>query len=103
MNKSPPNRLLRVVTSPVVLGLATLISIILWMPYGFGYYDFPWNNPLAVCLLVVFVVGFPISAAVACFRSLEPDFLPIRFTVALGSVLIGLFGLFHMLNWMTHF
>lgn len=73
------------------------------MPFGFGYYDFPWSNPLAVCLLVVFVVGFPISAAVACVRSLEPQFLPIHFTAALASVLIGLFGLLHMLHWMTRF
>ena len=103
MNQTPRSRLLRVVTNPGMLGLASLVSVILWMPFGFGYYDFPWGTPFAVCLLIVFVIGFPMAAALACVRSLEPQFAPIRFTIALASLFIGLFGLFHMLNWITRF
>lgn len=84
---------------PVSLVSATSISVILWMPFGLGYYDFPWDRPLAVLLLLTFVVAFPTSAAAAIVRSCRPRFLPLRFVVAVLSLPVGICGLIHMLVW----
>lgn len=93
------NQFARALVHPVSLVSASVISVILWMPFGLGYYDFSWDQPLAVLLLLTFVVAFPTSAAAAVARSCRPRFLPLRFFVAVLSLPVGLYGLFHMLVW----
>jgi|GEM_PF-3674756 len=89
--------LVQVATHPAALILGNVVSFVLWIPYGFGYYDFPWSKQWAVFLLLAFVVAFPTCAAIGLAR--RPKFLLLRYCVALPSLIVGLYGLFAMLDW----
>ena len=91
---------IRFILHPAVLGLASVASIILWMPFGFGYYDFPWNNLAARGALLAIAIGFPLAAGYSCVQSFLTDSSAIRFAVGLLSFLIGLYGSFQMTAWM---
>jgi hypothetical protein len=87
------DRLLRVATHPAPLILGCVASFVLWMPFGLGYYDFPWEQSWAVLLLLAFVISFAVFSAVAVDRSRDTPLLSVL------SLLMGLHGLFHMLEW----
>lgn len=82
-----------------VLIAASLTSFLLWMPFGLGYYDFPWGNPHAVGLLATFVFTFPIACSLSSIGSLSPRFMPVRFVMSLPALLVSLHGVLHMLHW----
>lgn len=92
-------RVFAVSTHPVMLILGSLVSIVLWMPFGFGYYDFPWQQWVAVIALFAFVVAFACSAVVALDRACYPQFSPLQFAILIVPFLIGMHGLFQMLRW----
>lgn len=86
-------------THPAWLLLASVTSILLWMPFGFGYYPFPWDSTTAVCLLLIFVALFPACAALSLARSYWPKFSLFRFILSTLFLLVSLLGLAHMLHW----
>lgn len=92
-------RVARHPTAFIALISASLVSFALWMPFGLGYYDFPWGNPSAVGLLATFVFAFPVTCGLSFLGSLSPRFLPVRFVVSLLALLVSLHGLLHMLHW----
>jgi hypothetical protein len=96
-------RFLRIVAHPVPLALASVLSVFLWMPFGIGYYEWPWQNRLGRWLLEAFVFALPISALIACVLSIVPRFSAGRLTLALLSLVIGMFGVFAMLHWINVF
>lgn len=78
-----------------------VISIVLWMPYGFGYYDFPWGNPGAVLLLANFVTLFVYLAYLVMVRALNSPRRLARLIFAGCSLVIACHGLIHFLAWST--
>jgi len=91
--------LLKIVSHPVVLAMAAAASVILWIPSGLGYYDWPWRNPAARWLLQLFAIGFPLSAAHAWKTSGERKASRIGVGVAVVSLFIGIWGMWWMLIW----
>lgn len=86
-------------THPLTLALGSIISFVLWMPYGIGYYGFPWQDSTAVLSLLAFVMAFPACATRGLIRACHPRFLILNFVVAAISLFVGLHGLLHMLDW----
>ncbi len=91
--------MIRIISHPAVLSFATVISIILGMPFGLGYSDFPYANLIAVVLLMAFSFSFPLAALSGCVNSYLPEFRPLRFCISLFALQIACLGLFHCLNW----
>ena len=94
---------LRIVTHPVVLAAAAAASVVLWMPYGFGYYDWPWRNPAARWLLQLFAIGFPLSAAYALKMCSENKAGRFRIGVVTTSLFVAIWGMWSMLTWTMHY
>lgn len=90
---------LRIVTHPVVLALAAAASVALWMPYGFGYYDWPWRNPAARWLLQLFAIGFPFFAAYAFKICSENKAGRFPSGVVTTSLFVAIWGMWSMLSW----
>ena len=85
------------------LGLVTAATIILWMPFGLGYYDWPWEEPGARLSMAAFVLGVPLYAAVGCVSALVPRPSTFRLVVASGALVVGVVGVLAMFHWLkTH-
>ena len=95
--------LMRIITHPVGLGLAIMVSIILWMPFGMGYYGYPWEVDSARWKLSLLVKAFPYWATTACLLSLFPRERPLRFFVAAAALCISLFGVKTMTDWIPRY
>lgn len=89
------------VAHPVFLVLASALSILLWMPFGVGYYGWPWKDSAARWLLEVFVLTFPISAVIAFVMSIVPQFSAGRFVMALLSLIVAMHGVLAMYHWIN--
>jgi hypothetical protein len=92
----------RAISHPVVLVLESIASITLWMPYGMGYYTFPWGNAPAVLLLLLFVSSFTVVATIAVVQAFFPRLRPFKAAISLLSFAIAIHGLCHMLHWWIH-
>lgn len=69
----------------------------------FGYYGWPWHRWACRAVLYVFVFALPVGAAVGCFAEFRGTFLLRRFVVPFIAVLVGLFGVFAMLEWRSRY
>lgn len=78
-------------------------TILLWMPFGTGYYDWPWEKPAARIAMVAFALGVPIYAAIGCVLATVPKPSPFRLGIAACALLAGLYGAMGMLNWLIVF
>ncbi len=92
---------MRTLTHPLVLLCCTVASVFLWMPFGMGYYDWPWDSQLMRFVIRCFVFGFPVLAAVGCVRAFRPQKATGRLVVSSLSLLVALFGVFAMIWWMS--
>jgi hypothetical protein len=92
---------LRILTHPAVLIFLTVLSAILWMPFGIGYYDWPWQNRSMRFFIHFFVFGFMILAAISCIRAFRPKFLIVQFIISSLSLFVSLFGVFAMYWWVN--
>lgn len=90
---------IRVLSHPLLLLVASLASIVLWIPYGFGYYEYPWTNRLARWSLQLFAVAFPMLAGVSIAHSIKTRSFGLGFVMAILSLMIGSFGCFAMAEW----
>lgn len=71
------------------------------MPFGIGYYGWPWENRAARWLLEAFVIGFPMTAFIACVMSIVPQFSGARFVAAILFLILGMYGAFAMFHWIN--
>lgn len=90
--------LLRLISHPLVLVLASAVSTVLWMPFGLGYYDFPWDNWIARLSLQSFAIGFPLLAGYSSVKSLRTHSFGVGL-VAFVSLIIGTYGCLQMIYW----
>lgn len=90
---------IRALAHPLLLLVASLASIVLWIPYGFGYYEYPWRNRLARWSLQLFAIAFPLLAGVSIANSIKNRSFGPGFVVAILSLVIGSFGCFSMAVW----
>jgi hypothetical protein len=96
-------RCLRLVTHPVGLGLVTAATILLWMPFGLGYYDWAWERPTARLSMAAFALGVPLCGALGCVSALVPRPSTFRLLVAFCALVVGVIGLLAMFHWLrTH-
>ena len=93
-------RWLRFVTHPAGMGLALAATIVLWMPFGMGYYGWPWERPAARLAMAAFALGVPLYAAIGCAAAAGPKPSPFRLGVAACTLLPGLCGALAMLHWL---
>jgi len=91
--------LIRAATHPTCLSLAAVASVILWMPFGMGYYGWPWESASMRLLLACFVYGLPIVAAVGIIASFTPSLSILRVFISIATLLIALFGIGAMSSW----
>ena len=82
----------------VLLVLGMLASVILWMPFGMGYYGWPWQRQAWRVVLYAFVFALPIGASVGCFAAFRGGFSFRRFCVPFLALLSGLLGVLAMLD-----
>jgi hypothetical protein len=69
------------------------------MPFGMGYYGWPWESPAARVVLAVFVLGFPLYAAAGCVSAIVPKPSACRLVIAVCAFLVGAYGFLAMLHW----
>lgn len=96
-------RIMRIFVHPVTLVLGMLLSIVLWMPFGMGYYGWPWGGFGWRIVLYTFVFIFPLLALGGCIGAISGKFFLFRFLVSISALLIGLVGMCAMLNWMARY
>jgi hypothetical protein len=96
-----PGHCFRSLTHPIGLGLVTAISIILWVPFGYGYYGWAWEKPVARAAMQTFVFFIPLYAVVGCAAAISPRFCRGRLTGALFALLAGLYGVMSMSYWLS--
>lgn len=94
-------RCLRFGTHPIGIGLALGVTIFLWMPFGMGYYGWPWEIPTARVIMVAFVVGVPIYAAISCAVAPIPKPSLFRFGLSVCTLWVGLYGALAMFHWLN--
>jgi len=95
-------RCLRFVTHPVGMGLALAATIFLWMPFGMGYYGWPWEIPAARMAVAAFALGVPVYAAIGCAVAAVPKPSFFRLSVAASTLLAGLYSVLAMLQWLKN-
>jgi len=91
---------LRFATHPVAMSLVLASTIFLWMPFGIGYYGWPWEIPAARIAMMMFALGVPIYAASGCIVAAQPKPSPLRLGIAACTLLVGLYGALAMLHWL---
>lgn len=79
-------RVAKVIGHPVVLAACLILSVLLWMPFGFGYYGWPYRNAFMRYALYWFVWAYPIC----CLASLVAACAP---RMRIGRVILALFCL----------
>lgn len=82
------------------MGLVLAATLFLWMPFGMGYYGWPWERPAARLALAAFALGVPVYAAIGCAVAAVPKPSPFRFGMAACAVVVGLWGALAMLHWL---
>lgn len=98
MNSSV-TKTIRVAAHPAILASAAVASAILWMPFGMGYYGWPWQIAAMRVLLVCFVYGFPALAFCGFLAALILEGSSFRTFLAVIALLVGLFGIVAMSFW----
>lgn len=96
---SPISLVVEIVTHPAAMVLAVAASIFLWMPFGMGYYGYPWEDESARWMLTVLVKAFPVWAATACVLSLLRKQRTLRFVVSLVALWTAIYGVKCMTGW----
>jgi hypothetical protein len=71
------------------------------MPFGMGYYGWPWDKPIARTAMQAFVFGVPLYAATGCIASISPKLSPFRLVFAVCALVVGLFGVASMSHWLS--
>jgi hypothetical protein len=94
---------IRLATHPACLSLAAVASIILWMPFGMGYYGWPWHSASMRLMLACFVYSLPLIAVVGIIGAFTPSFSVVRALVSIGTLLVALFGIFAMCSWQSSY
>jgi cellobiose-specific phosphotransferase system component IIC len=90
--------LMRMLTHPVTLFLGSILSILLWMPYGFGYYEFPWEIWSAQGTLQIIAIGFPVAASCS-YKNAMSERSTGRIVISLLAFMIGVYGCLQMTFW----
>ena len=92
---------LRLLIHPASLAMLTAIIIYLWIPFGEGYYGWPWENTAARVGMIAFVLAVPLLGAAGCAAATGPKSSAVRFLVAGCTLIAGLYGVFAMFNWLS--
>lgn len=69
------------------------------MPFGVGYYGWPWHDWLMKSLLECFVYGFAFIAGLGVFYAIYPKVVFPRLVLSCFSLLFAALGVFAMLSW----
>jgi hypothetical protein len=96
-------KILQTVTHPMILIVLAAISALLWMPFGIGYYEWPWKNLSMRALIQGFAIGFVLLAIMGCVISARPQLSVGRLAVSVLSAIVALYCLFAMYHWMGRY
>src|SRR5690242_9743428 len=85
---------------PAVFLSFMAVSMLLWMPFGVGYYDSPLDSRVTRIAIRAFAYGFVVLALVGCVSALRPRLVVNRLVVASLALVVALLGVGAMLWWL---
>ncbi len=90
---------LDVITHPLLLLLANAINVVLWMPFGMGYYGWRWEAAAMRWLIESFVLAFVAISLLGCIVGWWPRIRPGRLVVSVPSLVLSLWGALVLRSW----
>jgi hypothetical protein len=91
------------VVFPLLLVGGILASVLLWVPFGMGFYGWPWQYLGWRVALYCFVFAFPVGSAAGCIAAFRGGFSYRRFALPFVALIVGIFGMVCMLDWLTRY
>jgi hypothetical protein len=89
----------RKLNHPVLLVAITLVCVVMWMPFGMGYYGWPWEDKIGRIGIQVGAFSFLIIAATAIVASVIPEIRILRLALSILALVASLYGLFALYSW----
>ena len=83
---------------PSTVSLMFIVSILLWMPFGMGYYDFPWDRIEARIGIQVFAFCFIVFSLVLLIHYISNEKL-IGIGFSMLSLIVSLWSIFALYSW----
>ena len=88
----------KAIVLPSVVAIMCLVTILLWMPFGIGYYDFPWRSMGARIGVQIFALSFVcLSLLLVVKYCARGKLLGIGFGTL--SVIVSIWGVFSLYSW----
>jgi len=97
------NPVIRKLSHPAFLLLIIAACILLWMPFGMGYYGWPWEDKIGEIGIQVIAFAFLFIAAIALFGSLRPNVRTLRLILSVVALLVSLWGLLALYHWKNRY
>ena len=88
-----------IISHPVSLVIIVITSVILWMPFGVGYYGFPWEDVGCRIALETSCIMFLAISFVAFLREVSTVNSGLRVILPILSLLTSAFGLLAFYSW----
>ena len=75
------------------------ISVLLWMPFGMGYYGWPWERVSFRILIQVVAFAFVVFSGGGLLFALRADRKVFRLVTGIVALLVTAYGVFALYSW----
>jgi hypothetical protein len=90
---------IRLMTHPLALWLIVAVSVVLWMPFGMGYYGWPWEQIFYRVLIQVVAFSFVVLSGVGLFLAFRAERKAFRVVTGIIALLVTVFGVLALYGW----